>query len=346
MIWNSDNTILIDPPKKPKKITGTRLGAILGANRWSTPFEAWCAITRTYEKPFEETIYTRAGKAIEPLQAEYIREAYGIDLTSPEDVYGKDYFKKTYGDFFPESKHFGGMWDYLEKDDDGNTVSVFEMKTTKRAEDWRDDIPEYYAIQAALYAHLLMVDHVFMVCSILQDSDYEHPENFKCTAANTFVRYFKVSERYDMHEILTQAIHWWNRHVQKGISPKYDETADADILAELRKNNVSPDSDMTALVAEAEGLMDRIDAVKTLVAEDEKRLKTVLDMIKTMSVDQFRDGDADVVVSGKKYDFVTSKSLSVSVDKDKMQADGTLDKYTTSKETYTLRKKERKTDVH
>jgi predicted phage-related endonuclease len=346
MIWNSDNTILIDPPKKPKKITGTRLGAILGTNRWSTPFEAWCAITRTYEKPFEETIYTRAGKAIEPKQAEFIRTAYGIDLTSPTDVWGKDYFKKTYGDFFPDSRIFGGMWDFLEKDENGDTVSVFEMKTTKRAEDWADDIPEYYAIQAALYAYLLGVDQVYMVCTILQEDDYEHPDDFVCTMENTFVRPFKVSERYDMHEVLTQATHWWNRHVKKGISPAYDETADAEILAELRKNNVSPDSNMTALVAEAEGLMDRIDAVKTLVADDEKRLKKVLDMIKDLSVDQFRDGDADVVVSGRKYDFVTSKSLSMSVDKDQMLKDGILDKYTTSKESYTLRKKERKADVH
>jgi predicted phage-related endonuclease len=344
VIWNSDGTIIIDPPKRPKKITGTRLGAILGVNRWSTPFEAWCAITRTYEKPFEETKYTRAGKIIEPKQAAYIRYAYGIDLTAPADVWGEDYFRKTFGDFFPDIKIFGGMWDYLQKDVvDGSTAAVFEMKTTKRAEDWAEDIPEYYAIQAALYAYLLGVDTVYMVCTVLQDEDYDHPEDFECTADNTFVKGFHVSERYpDFHDILTQATHWWNRHVKQGISPKYDEVKDAEILEALRKNNVSPDTDLRALVNEAERLSDKIETIKALVADDEKRLKKVLEMIKDMAVDQFRDGDKQVVVSGGRYDWVTSKTVSVKIDKAKLEEDGILKDYSTEETSYRLTKKERK----
>ena len=74
MQWNSDSTVSITPPKKPKKVTGTRFASVLDLNRWSSPFEAWCAITRTYEEPFEDTIYTIAGKTIEPKQADYIAE--------------------------------------------------------------------------------------------------------------------------------------------------------------------------------------------------------------------------------------------------------------------------------
>ena len=342
MIWNPDSTITIEPPKRPKKITGTRLGAILGANRWSTPFEAWCAITRTYEEPFVDTIYTRAGKAIEPLQADFIRDVYSIPLTSPEDVYGKDFFKKTYGDFFPNIRIFGGMWDYLEKDPDGQTVSVFEMKTTKRAEDWAEDVPEYYALQAAEYAWLLGVDQVYMVCSILEDGDYEHPEDYVCSFDNTIVRPFKVSERYpQMHEMMTQVTHWWNRHVVGGVSPKYDEQRDAEILAELRKNNVSPDTDLDALLAEAEDLVDRIDSIKSLVSDEEKRLKQVQNMIKDICTEKFREGDKTVSVAGPRYDWVTSRSVKVNIDKDAMKADGVLEKYSTEETTFTLRKKER-----
>ena len=53
MKWNDDKTITITPPAKPKKITGTRFAAIMGLNKWTSPFNAWCAITRTYEEPFE-----------------------------------------------------------------------------------------------------------------------------------------------------------------------------------------------------------------------------------------------------------------------------------------------------
>ena len=54
--WLEGNRIQIAPPKKTKKVTGTRFATILGLNPWSTAFEMWCAITKTYEKPFEDTI--------------------------------------------------------------------------------------------------------------------------------------------------------------------------------------------------------------------------------------------------------------------------------------------------
>lgn len=156
MKWNDDKTITITPPAKPKKITGTRFAAIMGLNKWTSPFNAWCAITRTYEEPFEDTIYTIAGKTIEPKQAEYMKTAYFMsNLITPTDVYGEDYFKKTWGDFFRDTPIFGGMWDYLLVDKEGKPQTVLEMKTTKRSEDWVEDVPEYYALQAALYAYLL-----------------------------------------------------------------------------------------------------------------------------------------------------------------------------------------------
>ena len=165
--WLDSNQIQVDPPKRPKKITGTRFAAILGLNKWSTPFRTWCEITRTYEEPFEDTIYTIAGKTIEPKQADYMEKVYFMNIVRPEDVYGKDFFKKTYGDFFRDQKIFGGMWDYLETED-SKVTAVLEMKTSKRVEDWETDIPEYYAMQAALYAYLLNVDHVYMVASFLE----------------------------------------------------------------------------------------------------------------------------------------------------------------------------------
>ena len=53
MKWNDNGTITVVPPANPKKVTGTRFAAIMGANTWKTPFSTWCEITRTYEEPFE-----------------------------------------------------------------------------------------------------------------------------------------------------------------------------------------------------------------------------------------------------------------------------------------------------
>lgn len=178
-----ENAIQITPPAKPKKLTATRFATVLGLNPWSTPFEVWCAVSRVYEKPFEDTIYTIAGKTIEPKQAEYMKKSYFMtNLKTPTDIWGADYFKKTWGDFFPDVKVLGGMWDYLLCDKEGKPVKVLEMKTTKRSEDWKNDVPEYYALQASLYAYLLGIDEVIMVASFLEDEDYTDPDSFVPTA--------------------------------------------------------------------------------------------------------------------------------------------------------------------
>jgi predicted phage-related endonuclease len=338
MKWNDNGTITVTPPARPKKITGTRFAAIMGLNQWTTPFNAWCAITRTYEEPFEDTIYTIAGKTIEPKQAEYMKEKYfWKKLITPTDVYGEDYFKKTWGDFFKEEPIFGGMWDYLFVDKDGNPTTVMEMKTTKRAEDWVNDVPEYYALQAALYAYLLGVDDVIMVCTILGDKDYEKPEDFTVTPDNTFEVAFKVSERYpQMAKTVKKVEKWWKDHVEGGVSPKFDEKKDADILKVLRANSLSPETELAELVKEAEQLQEKLDRVAAENAEDEKRLKTLKDLIKESSMGQFRDGDKQVIVQGTKFDWVTARSVSMKIDEAAMKADGVLDKYKT-KEAVTFR---------
>ena len=337
MQWLKDDRIKIDPPLKTKKITGTRFATILGLNPWSTEFEMFCAVTKTYEAPFEDTVYTKAGKTIEPKQAEYMKNSYGMDIISPTDVWGKDYFKKTWGDFFPDSKHLGGMWDYLLKGEDGKTEAVLEMKTTKRAEDWKDDVPEYYALQAALYTYLLGVDDVIMVASFLEEKDYDNPEEFVPSAKNTITVEFKVSERYpDFKEKVARVEKWWNDHVVTGISPQFDEKRDAEILKALRTSTLSPNTDIKALIDEGEKLKKEIDDVESSITDKEKRLKAINDIIKQKAVEEFKDGDNKVEVKGEKYTWVVSRSERVDIDRAALENDGLLDKYSKTSETYRL----------
>lgn len=339
MEWLDRNKIQIIPPKRPKKLTGTRFATILGLNPWSTPFEIWCEVTRTYQKPFEDTIYTIAGKTIEPKQAEYMKQTYFMsNLVTPTDIWGKDYFRQTYGDFFRESPVLGGMWDYLLYGKDGKPTTVLEMKTSKRVEDWKDDIPEYYALQAALYAYLLGVDEVIMVASFLEPKDYDAPEKFVCSGENTITRPFKVSERYPDFEkkYVKPALKWWKDYVESGISPAFDERKDAEILKALRTNNLSPETDMAALVKEAEDLKAKLDAHAAEVAEDEKRYKVLTDMIKKAAIAQFRDGDKKVSIAGSAYNWEVSRTSTSKIDKDAMKADGILAKYTTTEDSYRI----------
>ena len=333
-----DSHLEVTPPKKPKKITATRLATILGLNPWSTPFAAWCEITKTYQEPFVDTIYTKAGKTIEPKQIAYMRSAYGMyNLKTPTDIYGPDYFKKTWGDFFGDTPVLGGMWDSLLVDVNGKPEAVLEFKTTKRSEDWANDVPEYYALQAALYAYLLGVDDVIMVASFLETYNYNEPENFVPHAGNTITVEFKVSERYpDFGWKVAQATAWWENHVVTGISPDYDEKKDADILKALRTNEVASDADIDALIAEAEALKSELEAVYASVADQEKRLKAVTEQIKQRLTGAFTPHAIAVEHKGSKYVWSVSKTTSSELDKDAMQADGVFHKYLKLKETYRM----------
>lgn len=339
MEWLDGNRIQIVPPKRPKKLTATRFATVLGLNPWSTPFEIWCAVTRTWEKPFEDTKFTLAGKAIEPKQAAYMKDTYMMsNLVTPTEIWGEDYFHKTYGDFFPEQKVLGGMYDFLLYGKNGKPTTVLEMKTTGRVEDWKDDIPEYYALQAALYAYLLGVDEVIMVASFLEPKDYDDPEKFVCSGENTITRPFKVSERYPDFEkkYVKPALKWWKDYVESGISPAFDERKDAEILKALRTNNLSPETDMAALVKEAEDLKAKLDAHAAEVAEDEKRYKVLTDMIKKAAIAQFRDGDKKVSIAGSAYNWEVSRTSTTKIDKDAMKADGVLEKYSTTEDSYRI----------
>ena len=342
--WLEGNHIQIDPPKRTKKITGTRFATILGLNPWSTPFEMWCAITKTWEKPFEDTIYTIAGKTIEPKQADYMEEAYAMDLIRPRDIWGEDYFHKTWGDFFPESKHLGGMWDYLMKDENGDVEAVLEMKTSKRVEDWAEDVPEYYALQAALYAYLYGVDDVIMVASFLEENDYKDPSKFEPNASNTITREFKVSERYPNFQALVDSVEqWWDEYVATGISPEYDEKKDEEILKALRTNTVS-DNNLDSMLAEAEQLKVEIDKVTATIADKTKRLSDINKAVKDYALKQFRDGDKKVEVKGNTLTWTVSKSVRTDIDKKKLEKDGLLDKYKKQSESYRLTLSEAKGD--
>ena len=337
MIKRVGGHIETEPPKKPKKVTGTRFASVLGANRWSTPFEAWCAITRTYEEPFEDTVYTKAGRTIEPLQIDFMRKHYAMDVVTPTDEYGENYFERTWGDFYPNEPVFGGMWDALMVED-GLPTAVLEMKTTKRAEDWMDGAPEYYALQGALYAYLLNLRTVIMVCSFLAPEDYDHPEEYVCSVDNTITDEFDIYERFpNFDDLIASVEDWWEEHVKTGISPDYDEKRDKDILKALSTNIIEGDKALSLLLEEADSLMTEIDE-KTGVQQ--KRLAVLKDAIKDEMKERLREGDTEVNASTDKRVWSLSRGTTTSIDKKALEKDGLLEKYTVTSERLTLKNTE------
>jgi predicted phage-related endonuclease len=264
-----------------------------------------------------------------------------MDIKSPTDVYGPDYFKKTWGDFFGNVEALGGMWDFLGDD------FVVEVKTTKRVEDWKGkdgkvEPPIYYKLQASLYAYLLNFDNVVMTCSFLEDKDYINPENFVPNVDNTVVIEFSLSEEFPnfKEDYIEPALKFWRENVLTGISPEFDEKKDAEILKVLRKNvTEAQDADIAKLMAEADKLRATIDKAEAKISDKKKRLKEIEDTVKKSMIGQFRDGDKKVEINTKKCTWTLTKSERSSIDTTtlKKELPDVAKKYTKVTEVYTLK---------
>lgn len=341
-IDNQRHVIALDTtPKRVKKITGTRFAAILGLNPWASPFETWCDMTATYKKPFEDTKYTLAGKAIEPKVIDYLDKTYhfgkGI-CKGPEEWFGRTKEQLHY-DHFPENKVYGGMWDARTKD------CVYELKTTKRVEDWykggKLDAPIYYKLQGALYAWLLGLDKFRMVLTTLTDSDYENPEAFVPTPENTHIIQYSLSRDLPQFDgYITQCNKWLEDHISLPESPRWDEfnTAnDKEIMKALTTaravlQDTSEEKDPVAvLMKEIEPLQAEVDAI----SEKEKHLKDLKNQLKPLLAGQMNDTDKKIILPGNQYDFMVSRSNSTSIDSAALKRDGLYDQY--AKTTTTLK---------
>ena len=332
---------LEEKPKRIRKITGTRFAAILGLNPWSSPFEAWCDMTGTYKIPFEDTKYTLAGKAIEPKVIAYLDAKYHYgrgNLKGPDDWFGKTK-EQLHFDHFPDSDRYGGMWDCRTKQ------IVYELKTTKRAEDWYKhgtlDAPIYYKLQGALYAWLLGLDKFRMVLTVLEDSDYEHPEAFIPTPKNTHVIQYSLSRDMPQFEGYIDACeNWYHNYVELAASPAWDEhyKNDKEIIKALTTAHAAPTDTpegvdpITVLLREIEPLQAAVDAMH----DTEDRLKKLKDQLKPLLVGQMSASDKKIVLPGSAYEFIVSRTASARVDNAALKKDGLYDKYAKMTETINL----------
>lgn len=359
-------------PRSKLKVTGTRLAGILGLNKWNTPFQMWCEITKAARPPFEDTIYTLAGKAIEPKQIAWTQENISKNIKSPEEFFGNRYQDVKY-DFYPEEKIFGGMWDSKLVRASGKVSDIFEYKTTKRAEDWVNHPPLYYLCQVLEYAYLETIKQgspvrrVHLVVSFLEDDDYNHPEDFVVSEDNTQIFTYNIEDVYinvedgtikdvddleedelnfffNINDLIQEALTWYDKHIKTGISPEFDEVKDKEYLDILRTSKPQNDLDDSDLVSKANNLIKQIDKIKkeTGLNNLEKELKACEAAIKDQLTSQMGDNDTKAVLGN--YTLTKTVKEVISYDTDSMQRDGVLSKYeiVEQKQTLTLRKTKEK----
>lgn len=336
----NEKTVTLEKIGKPKKITGTRFASILGLNAWNTAFGTWCDMTKLYKEPFEDTIYTIAGKVIEPKILKYLNEEeYPGQIVDPQTYFGRNYKKMQY-DFYPNEPIFGGMWDALLMGKNGPRA-VIEVKTTKRAEDWEHDVPLYYRMQAMLYAYLTGVKYYIFAVAFLEDKDYENPDAFIASKDTVKLIPFDL-DREECELKMKFALKWYNNHVLGLTSPEFDEKKDADILKELRTNRVEASESIEDYLAVIDEVKPKVDEAMEAIKPLADQLKKAEDGLKSELEKKFTDQDKTVSVKTNTYEF----KLMRSVKKEKVFDEAKLkeehpelwEQYQTEQEKVTVRK--------
>lgn len=342
--YNEERTrIIIEPPKRTKKITGHRFPSILGLNKYQTPFGAWAEITGLATLPFEDNKFTLAGKAIEPKQIEYAKGKFP-NVKSIEEYYGNNFAEYRYSNFKDLGRIFDGARDFVSTKNDGITITmVGECKTSSKPQDWVDNnVPIDYLCQGMLYAYLDKLDRILYVASFLQPMDYNNPELYEVTDENTKLTVKKLNEcflplptgEYGTIELAIEYCEeWWKVHVESGISPEFDEVRDKEYLDIIRKSKPTNDALLDDVCDEAVKLAREIKNLKISSGLDakEKELKVLETNIKEVMIGSNLDNCGS-------YTLVRKEDLKFNEAKFAQEQTKLYNSYCEPKVSYTLKK--------
>lgn len=340
--------IVIEPPKQRNRITGHRISTILGLNKWSTPFQAWCEITKLLKAPFEETKYIVAGRVLEPKIIEYVSSKFP-NVVSIEDYYGVNFDKYRYNNFVEDSHIFGGVIDAVSTLDDLKTITMIcECKTSSKPQDWTNNqVPVDYLLQGALYSYMKGLDRVLFACTFLDDMDYVHPEKVIVNEENTILVVKKLKdilieingEYLNIEEVMDFGKRWWEEYIETGISPEFDEKEDKEYLDIIRASKPCEDNDLIDVCEEAIKL-----AVEIKELEVSSGLKAKQDLLKTLeaSIKETMMNN-DIEKAGK---YKLAKKTKTVFDEKRLEKENkkVYDKYVEQITSYTLTKSMKEED--
>lgn len=205
---------------KLKKITGSRIGAVLGHDSYKTPFQIWCEIFGFFKSESSD-YFLKAGSEIESKLRLYAEKKFNKKFISySPEVCGFDVFKNE--------KIFGGIPDG-EEYVDGKLVSILEIKTAsfdkfawkvknnefdlvigndgkpivskkgagllKWFKNGEVIIPENYKDQLSLYLYLRGISKGYFCVCFVKEKDYENPSSVN------FMSEFNNYRGYDLENI-------------------------------------------------------------------------------------------------------------------------------------------------
>lgn len=333
-------------PTDKVRISGTQLGGITGKSPWATPYSVAVDLLGMYDKDDVGNLpAVKAGKYLEPVILNYLNRSNILPNTHA-DVLFPHYEEGNHNDWKPHftddvfTGHVDGIAGIVDNAYDG--FGIVECKTTTNPDawDWDNNIPpEYYWLQASLYAHFFGYDDIYFVVGILTPEEQEHPENFQPNADPNFVpidpnvpsrvnvRIMKCPIYPDFDKILDEARDYYNTYIKPGVLPvpDMDNKIDAELVAILDAQ-ITTESDVIPRFTDWLKLNEQIAELQKKADVEKKFLTTYLE---THNLKNVSNGTTQYYLS----DYTRTN-----VDTDKLKADGLYEKYIT-KTTYKVFKK-------
>ncbi len=241
-ICDDEKTVYFDT-YRTRKISGTKIGGILGYSEFATPFKVALEIAAIYPGD-KANRYIDAGNYLEPVLRDYIaddctgklKDLLGLKDGSKAEVEEPVDKELCRYDHFPEDPLFGGMVDGFIKVD-GERYAILEIKTAHEIDKWKDEngnitkIPMSYILQACLYAELAHLDKVVFLVGFLTEENVTHPNLWKPSPENTYIL---PIDKIDMKPYMDEAAAWYKEYIDNGFTPEWDDEKDAEVLKYIR----------------------------------------------------------------------------------------------------------------
>lgn len=321
-----DKFIQLDPQnlKNFGLITGTYIGAMGGKSPYSTRFIASCSITALYREDLSGKPAIKAGQALEKVLLDYVNKISNVEIIPAEEL-GQDK-KGDHNSWRSDFDHpiFGGHVDAITSDG-----RIVEVKTTTNPTLWTNgQIPEYYHLQASLYAVLSGVEDIIFIVGFLDTEDVSDPSRFRPTADNVLILETKLHP--EIKQIMDESERYYKDYILKGkipipANPSKKEQEVIDILKAQLEENLTP------MVQEYESLVKQLEELKPI----EERAAWLKDAIK---LNMLHNNISEATSSTNAY--YISESVRTTVDTDALKQAGIYDRY--SKETFSKQLKIKK----
>jgi len=219
-----------------KFIGGSDVAAILGLNRYKTPYEVWDE-KKNGNNPFTGNPATEWGTKLEPVILAHFEQLHGVKVTNNNDRY------------------ISKQYDFIGCHPDGltvinNEIWLIEAKTVSSSayKHWANELPLEYYCQVQHNMFVTETKQAKFICLVLDDRNY-----------------FEIEVYYDTDFVNQQnnfLIEWWNRYI------KGDETP-IKIVADYEKSN--PEMAIVEADEEAKRLHKELGEVRDAIKEFTKQ---------------------------------------------------------------------------